>query len=70
MSAALIRGLAHGSGPMAAVTTAWVCLVVFACIGGAVGALAAWIVEQSVRERVLAELESAEQSSPDSSHEQ
>ena len=65
-----MRGLVHGSDPMAAVTAAWVCLVVFACIGGAVGALAAWIVEQSVRDRVLAELESAEQSSPDSSREQ
>ncbi len=61
MLAALMRGLTHGSGAETVVMTAWICLVVFACIGGAVGALAAWIVEQSVQARVLAELESTEQ---------
>jgi hypothetical protein len=62
MLAALMRGLTHGSGPETVVTAAWICLVVFACIGGAVGALAGWIVEQSVQARMLAELESHESS--------
>ena len=56
-----MRGLTHGSGPETVVSTAWISLVVFACIGGAVGALAGWIVEQSVQARVVAELESTEQ---------
>ncbi len=60
MLAALMRGLTHGSSPQTVVSTAWICLLVFACIGGAVGALAGWIVEQSVQARVLAELESHE----------
>lgn len=60
MLAALMRGLTHGSGTATVVITAWICLLVFACIGAAVGALAGWIVEQSVRERVLAELEASE----------
>lgn len=61
MFAALMRGLTHGAGAATVVTTAWICLVVFACIGGAIGALAGWIVEQSVHDRVLAELEASEQ---------
>ena len=65
MLAALIRGLTHGSSAATVVMTAWICLLVFACIGAAVGALAGWIVEQSVHERVLVELESSEQLNPD-----
>ncbi len=60
MTAALMRGLASGSVSETLVITAWICLVVFACIGAAVGAVAGWIVEQSVRDRVLAELEAVE----------
>ena len=60
MFAALARGVLHGSGPLAVITAAWVCLLVFACIGGAVGALAGWTVEQSVRATVWNELAAAE----------
>ncbi|MBN2291540.1 MAG: hypothetical protein JXM70_03885 [Pirellulales bacterium] len=60
MLAALMRGFTHGSSAAMVVMTAWICLLVFACIGAVVGALAGWIVEQSVRERVLVELESSE----------
>ena len=60
MFAALARGVTHGSGPLAAITAAWVCLLVFACIGGVVGALAGWTVEQSVWATVSNELAVAE----------
>ena len=60
MLAALMRGLVHGSGATTVVMTAWICLMVFASIGAIVGALAGWIVEQSVRERVLSEIEASE----------
>ncbi len=60
MLAVLARGAAHSSGTEEVVVAAWICLAVFACIGGAVGALAGWIVEQSVRASLSSELSAAE----------
>ena len=67
MFASLARGVTHGSGAEAVITAAWICLLVFACIGGAVGALASWTMEQSVRATVSMELDAAE-SDADGTH--
>jgi hypothetical protein len=63
MIAALARGATHTAAPEQAVAAAWICLAVFACIGAAVGALAARTVEQSVRATLSSELAAAESSS-------
>lgn len=60
MLAALARGATHTSPAEELVVVAWICLGVFACIGGAVGALAGWIVEQSVRATLAGELSATE----------
>ena len=59
MFAALARGLVHASGPEDVIMAAWISLLVFACLGAAIGALADWTVGQSVRATLEVELASA-----------
>ena len=54
------RGFIHGGGPMSTLFTAWCGLLAFSAIGYVVGRLAAWIVEDSVRSRIAAELAAEE----------
>ena len=68
MFAALARGLVHGTSTESMVMTAWICLVVFAVIGGIVGALGGWVVEQSVRATVASEIENLEQGNKATGH--
>ena len=52
----LTRGLFHGGG-QAALLNAWCCLLIFAFAGLIIGWLAERIVEDSVRSRIVAEIE-------------
>jgi hypothetical protein len=44
----------HGSDPELVLWSAWCALLAFALLGGVVGRLAAWIVEDAVRSRFAA----------------
>ena len=50
------RGLLSGGGSQATLLHAWLALLVFAAIGSIVGRLASWIVQESVQDKVAAEL--------------
>jgi hypothetical protein len=52
----LTRGLIHGGGAETTLWRAMVCLMVFGLVGHIVGRVAAWIVEDSVRATIAAEL--------------
>jgi hypothetical protein len=60
MLASVTRGLIHGSSTESVLLTAWCSLLVFACVGYVVGRMAGWIVEESVRATVVAELATQE----------
>lgn len=51
-----VRGLIHGAGFQSTVMTAIGWLITFAVIGAVVGELAAWIVTDSIRSRLRAEM--------------
>ena len=54
------RGLVHGGGTSSTLWTACCCLLAFSAIGYVAGRLAEWIVEDSVRSRIAAELAAKE----------
>ena len=55
------RAIVHGGASQQTLLAASMCLFGFALIGSVTGALAGWIVEDSVRSRVAAEAKAAEQ---------
>ncbi len=55
MATVLLRSLRHGGGAETSLVTALASLAVFAAIGYMAGALAGWIVEQSVRSQLALE---------------
>jgi hypothetical protein len=52
----LARGLLVGGGAQATLLQAWIALLVFAALGHVIGRLASWIVQESVQDKVAAEL--------------
>jgi len=52
----LARSLVQTGGVESSIWQAIVCLLLFALIGGALGQLAGWIVDDSVRARLAAEM--------------
>jgi hypothetical protein len=52
----LTRGIVHGCAAPSALWTAWCSLLVFAVLGYVIGQVAEWIVADSVRSRIAAEL--------------
>lgn len=54
------RGLTHGGGTMSTLLTAWCCLLAFSAIGYVVGRVAEFIVADSVRSRIAAEVAAEE----------
>jgi hypothetical protein len=52
----LVRGMLHGNEFPSTATTACGMLLVFAVVGALVAAVARWIVEDSVRSQMQAEL--------------
>jgi hypothetical protein len=52
----MVRGLMHGGDAEQTLGTASLALFVFAAIGFAVGELAGWIVQDSVRASLVAEM--------------
>lgn len=52
----LARGLTHGDHAPSILMAAWCGLLVFAPLGYVIGRLAEWLVEDSVRSRISAEL--------------
>ena len=56
-STVLVRGLIDGGGVESTLLTACACLFVFAALGAVVGRTAAWVVDESVRAKVNAELD-------------
>ena len=52
----LARGMLGGGGSNSTLLSAWIALVLFAALGHVIGALASWIVQESVRDKVAAEL--------------
>ncbi len=61
------RGLIYGGAAESILVSAWCHLVAFAAAGFVIGSLASWIVDDSVRSRVEAQLpKSAEINSPTS----
>ncbi len=62
-AATALRGLLRGEGS-SVLFAAWVALVAFAVIGYAVGAIAEWIVRQSVAQRIARELDSRREEDP------
>ena len=45
----LVRGMLHGGSPESVLWSAWCSLVVFMLIGGVLGWMAGWIVEDTIR---------------------
>lgn len=58
----ILHGLSHGGGSNSTIASAIVALFAFATIGFVLGELAAWIVDDSVRSRLAAELAAAKPS--------
>lgn len=58
--AVLFRGLGRGWPMESILLTAWLALVAMAAVGLVTGRLAAWIVDESVRGRMLAEMAARE----------
>lgn len=59
-AAALFRGLGRGWPMESVLLTAWLALVAMAAVGLVAGRLAAWIIDESVRGRMLAEMAARE----------
>lgn len=57
------RSVVRAVPAVAAVEQATVCLILFAVIGAVVGQLAGWIVDDSVRSRLAAEVAAAREES-------
>ena len=58
------RGLLNGASAQRVLLDAWLFLWIFAAVGYVVGRLAAWVVEDSVRSRLSAELAAQEAPPP------
>ncbi len=54
------RGMLNGANAQRLLFDAWLFLWIFAAVGYVVGRLAAWVVEDSVRSRLSAELAAQE----------
>jgi len=54
------RGILHGADVQSALTAGSLCLIVFAAIGYVAGQLAQWIVDESVRAKFAAQIETGE----------
>ena len=59
--AALLRGLVHGWPAESALLAAWLALVAMVLVGLAAGCLAGWIVDESVRSRMLTDMAAREE---------
>ncbi len=57
---ALARGWLNAESVEAILLVAWLNLLVFAAVGYVIGRIAGWIVEDSVRAEITAELEAQE----------
>ncbi len=57
--ATVAQGIIHGAGTQKTLFQAWLSLLVFVVIGYVLGAIAAWIVDDSIASRVNAELTAA-----------
>jgi len=57
---AIARGVLHNGNPDRILTVAWLSLLVFAAVGYFAGRLAEWIVDESVRTRMAAEMAAGE----------
>ncbi len=57
---AIARGVLHNGNPDTILTVAWLSLLVFAAVGYFAGRLAEWIVDESVRTRMAAEMAARE----------
>jgi hypothetical protein len=55
----LAQGCVQGGSTQAVLLHAWLCLLAFAAIGYVTGRLAGWVVEESVRAKLSAELAAA-----------
>lgn len=64
--ATLARGLRQSHGIETVLGAACVSLAIFAVLGGAIGGLARWIVEDAVRQRLAAEVAAQEPTQPPS----
>ena len=60
MVTAIAHGLVHRSGTESTLWTAWLSLWTFALLGFVLGSLGGWMVEQSVRARIAAEIAAEE----------
>ena len=58
--AVVVRGILHNGSSQSTLQTASICLFAFALFGYVCGALAGWIVEDSVRTQVAAEAAAAQ----------
>jgi hypothetical protein len=58
--AVLIRGWRHGWPTESILLNAWLAFVALAIVGLAIGSLAGWIIDDSVRARMLAEMAARE----------
>lgn len=56
----IVRGWMAGGGTEQVLFQAWLSMLMFASIGTVAGALAGWIVEDSVETKIAAELEAQE----------
>ena len=52
----IARSVLHGGDPASALRWACIGLIMMTCIGAVIGRLAAWAVDESVREKMNAEL--------------
>lgn len=60
----IARAMVHGTTPGDAMMTAWLALLVFAAIGWMAGRVAAWIVDDALQGKLMAELAPREASGP------
>jgi hypothetical protein len=60
----IARGVLGGGGSQTTLLHAWVALLLFASLGHVIGALASWIVQESVQDQVAAELAAHEAQQP------
>jgi hypothetical protein len=52
----IARGVLGGGGSQTTLLHAWIALLLFASLGHVIGRLASWIVQESVQDKVAAEL--------------
>ena len=57
----VVKGLIDGGGPETALGVATACLFLFAAIGYVVAQTAGWIIDDSVRSEIIAQIEASEE---------